>query len=168
MRLAALTACLLIPATLHATDLVDQEAIFARAREIAVATGGVEAADLFPFRIAYAATRLETGNPAGEFEVDLLIRSSRSVVPAAEVIAAAGEPDAVARLTALLDGSESAWHYRTIRVRFVAAGDAPAGLEFSTLLLNRDPEPAAAAVSSPAGDAPRPQQGANNDRREGP
>lgn len=166
MRPIILIACLLIPAAPRAAELIDQEAVFARAREIAAAAGGVEATDLLPFRIAYAATRLETGNAGGDFEVDLLVRSSRSVVPSAEVIAAAGEPEAAARLEALLAGSESAWHYRTVRVRFTTADDAPPGLEYSTLLLNRDPEPAAPAVSSDAGDASPPEPGERNDRRE--
>lgn len=140
MRLAHLTAALLAAAPLAATDLLDQESVFARARELAVARAGVEAADLLPFRISYEATRLETGDPAGTFEVDLLLRSSRNVVPSADVIEAAGHTERAAELKALLRGSKSAWHYRMVRVRF-RAGDRPApDVELTTTLLNSDPE----------------------------
>ena len=139
MRAALLTAVLLIAAPLAAADLLDQEAVFARARELAVAEASVADADLLPFRIAYEATRLGTGDPAGTFEVDLLLRSTRSVVPAADVIAAA-DPEAVARLKALLRGSKSAWHYQTVRVRFRSAGDPQADVQLTTTLLNEDPE----------------------------
>ena len=114
MRAVLLTAVLLIAAPLAAADLLDQEAVFARARELAVAEAGVA-------------------------DADLLLRSTRSVVPAADVIAAA-EPEAVARLKALLRGSKSAWHYQTVRVRFRSAGDPQADVQLTTTLLNEDPE----------------------------
>jgi hypothetical protein len=137
-------------------QLVDREAVFTRAREIAAATlAGVESADLAPFRIAYDLTLLETGNPAGTFEVALLLRSSRQVLVAQEIIAAAPDAGSAARLEVLLAGAEFAYHYRIIRVRFPEQGDGPPFAEFSTLLLNRDPETEAAGVSSPL--APQPQ-----------
>ena len=121
--------------------LVDREAVFARAREIAVATlPEVAAGDLAGFRIAYALTLLETGSPAGGFEVDLLLRSSRSVVAAADVIAAAQDAENRLRLESLLQGAAQAWHYRTVRVRFAETGDRVPTVDFSSLLLNRDPE----------------------------
>jgi len=121
--------------------LVDREAVFARARALAVATHPELAAeDLAGFRIAYVLTLLETGNPEGGFEVDLLLRSTRQELPAAEVIAAAGDAAAAQELRSLLQESAQAWHYRTVRVRFAETGAATAGTEFSTLLLNRDPE----------------------------
>jgi hypothetical protein len=130
-------------------QLIDREAVFARARDIAAATlPGVESADLAPFQIAYGLTLLDTGDPNGSFEVDLLIRSSREVLPAKEVISAAPDAEAAARLESLLAGVDYAWHYRTVRVRFAEQGDAAPSAEFSTLLLNRDPEAAAAGVSS--------------------
>lgn len=140
MRLALLTAGLLAAAPLAAADLLDQEAVFARARELAVTEAGVEAADLLPFRIAYEASRLDTGDPAGTFDVDLLIRSSRSVLPADEVISAAEDPAAAARLKALLRGSKNAFHYRTVHVRFRAAGKPRPDVQLTTTLLNSDPE----------------------------
>lgn len=130
-------------------QLVDRESAFARARVIAAETlEGVEAADLAPFRINYELTLLETGNPHGNFEVDLLLRSSRSVLPAREVIAAAPDAGAAAGLEALLAGVEFAYHYRVIRVRFTERGDATPTAGFSTILLNRDPESPAAGVLS--------------------
>lgn len=159
MRLIVIVFCVLFCAIPAAAQLVDREAVFARAWEIAAATlEGIEAVDLAPFRIDYSLTLTETGNPAGGFEVDLLLRSSRSVVPAREVIAAAPDVEAASRLGALLAGVELAYHYRTVRVRFAEQGDAPPSAEFSTLLLNHDPESPAGAVSfelvndaSPAG-----------------
>jgi len=63
-----------------------------------------------------------------------------------------------ARTGALLAGVELAYHYRTVRVRSAEQGDATPSAEFSTLLLNHDPESPAGAVSfelvndaSPAG-----------------
>ena len=140
MRLALLTAALLAAAPLAAADLLDQESVFARARELAVTEAGVDAADLLPFRISYEATRLDTGDPRGTFEVDLLVRSSRSVLRAREVIEAAGETEAAARLKGLLRGSDSAWHYQTVRVRFRASGRPEPDVQITTTLLNRDPE----------------------------
>ena len=141
MRLAGIVLGALLCAAPALAQLVDREAVFARARDIAAATlPGVEGADLAPFQIAYGLTLLETGDPAGSFEVDLLIRSSREVLPALEVIAAAPDAEAAARLESLLAGVEYAWHYRTVRVRFAEQGDAVPAAEFSTLLLNRDPE----------------------------
>ena len=140
MRLALLTAALLVAAPLAATELLDQESVFARARELAVREAGVADADLLPFRISYEATRLGTGDPDGTFEVDLLLRSSRSVVPAADVIAAAPDAVAASRLKALLRGSKTAWHYQTVRVRFRRAGDPQADVQMTTTLLNEDPE----------------------------
>ncbi len=121
--------------------LVDRDAVFARAREIAVATlPGVTAADLDGFRIAYVLALLETGNPEGGFEVDLLVRSSRSVVAAPDVISVVDDTQDRLRLESLLQDAEQAWHYRTVRVRFAETGDAAPAAEFSSLLLNRDPE----------------------------
>lgn len=140
MRLVLLTAGLLALAPVAAADLLDQEAVFARAREFAVAEAGVDAADLLPFRISYEASRLDTGDPAGTFDVDLLIRSSRNVVRSDEVIAAAEDPAAAARLKALLRGSKTAWHYRTVHVRFRASGRAAPAVELTSTLLNSDPE----------------------------
>jgi len=132
-----------------AAQLVDREAVFARAAEIASTTlAGVEAADLALFRIDYELTLLETGNPAGGFEVDLLLRSTRSVLPARDVISAAPDAESAARIESLLAGTEIAYHYRTIRVRFTERGDTPGVAEFSSLLLNRDPEAAVGGVSS--------------------
>jgi len=149
MRLAGIVLGTLLCAAAAAAQLVDRAAVFARARDIAAATlPGVEAADLAPFQIAYGLTLLETGDPAGSFEVDLLIRSSREVLPAREVISAAPDADAAARLESLLTGVEYAWHYRTVRVRFAEQGDAAPSAAFSTLLLNRDPEAGVAGVSS--------------------
>ena len=143
-------------ATPAAAQLIDREAVFARAREVAVVSlPGVEGADLAPFQIAYGLTLLETGNPAGGFEVTLLLRSSREVLGTREVIAAAPDAESAARLETLLAGAGSAWHYRTVRVRFPEQGDARAAAEFSTLLLNRDPELQPAGVlSTPAPEAP--------------
>lgn len=141
MRLAGIVLGALLCAAAAVAQLVDRGAIFARARDIAVATlPGVESADLAPFRIGYGLTLLASGDPAGSFEVDLLIRSSREVLPAREVIAAAPDAEAAVRLESLLAGVEYAWHYRTVRVRFAEQGDAAPAAEFSTLLLNRDPE----------------------------
>ena len=159
MRLAGVALCAFLCAAPAVAQLVDREAVFARAREIAAATlEGIEAVDLAPFRIGYSLTLIETGNPAGGFEVDLLLRSSRSVVPARKVIAAAPDAEAASRLGALLAGVELAYHYRTVRVRSAEQGDATPSAEFSTLLLNHDPESPAGAVSfelvndaSPAG-----------------
>ena len=146
MRLAGIVLGALLCTAPAAAQFLDREAVFARARDVAVATlPGVVGADLAPFHIAYGLTLLETGDPAGSIEVDLLIRSSREVLPAREVIAAAPDPDASARLESLLAGVEYAYHYRTVRVRFPEQGDAAPAAEFSTLLLNRDPE---AVVSS--------------------
>ena len=140
MRATLLTAALLVAAPVAAAELLDQESVFARARELAIAEAGVADADLLPFRISYEATRLETGDPAGTFEVDLLLRSSRSVVPAADVIAAAPDPAAASRLKALLRGSKSAWHYQTVRVRFRPTGNPQPDVQLTTTLLNDDPE----------------------------
>lgn len=130
-------------------QFMDREGAFARATGIAAATlPDVDAADLVPFRIGYDLTLLETGNPAGGFEVDFLLRSSRSVLPAREVIAAAPDAGSAARIELLLAGVEFAYHYRTVRVRFTERGDAPPTAEYSSLLLNRDPEPPAGGVSS--------------------
>ena len=156
MRLAGITLCAFLCATPAVAQLIDRDAVFTRAREVAAATlPGVESADLAPFRIAYDLTLLETGLPAGGFEVALLLKSSREVLAAREVIAAAPDAESAARLETLLAGTESAWHYRTIRVRFPEQGDAPPAAEFSTLLLNRDPDAGPAGVSSPQ--APEPQ-----------
>lgn len=141
MRLAGFVLGALLCAAPATAQFVDREAVFARARDIAAASlPGLESADLAPFRIGYGLTLLETGDPAGSFEVDLLIRSSREVLPAREVIAAAPDAQAAARLESLLAGVEYAWHYRTVRVRFAEQGDAAPAAEYSTLLLNRDPE----------------------------
>jgi hypothetical protein len=147
-RLAGIVFCACLSAAPAFAQLVDREAVFARAREAAATLEGVDPADLVPFRIAYSLTLLETGNPGGGFEVDLLLRSSRSVLPSAEVIAAADDGAPAARLESLLAGVQVAYHYRTIRVRFAEQGDAAAAAEHSSLLLNRDPEAAAEAVSS--------------------
>lgn len=148
MRLAGIVLGTLLCASAATAELVDREAIFARARDIATATlPGVDGADLAPFRIAYGLTLLETGDPAGSFEVDLLIRSSREVLAARDVISAAPDAEAAARLGKLLAGAEQAWHYRTVRVRFAEQGDAAPVAEFSTLLLNRDPDGGVTGVS---------------------
>ena len=132
-----------------AAQLVDRKEVFALAAEIASTTlTDVEAADLSPFRIGYELTLLETGNPAGGFEVDLLLRSTRRVLSAREVVSASPDAESAARIEALLAGGEFAYHYRTIRVRFVEQGDAPPAAEFSSLLLNRDPEAPVSGVSS--------------------
>jgi hypothetical protein len=155
MRLAGIVLGMLLCAAPAMAQLLDREAVFARAREIATATlPGVEGADLAPFQIAYGLTLLPTGDPDGSFEVDLLIRSSREVLPAREVISAAADAEAAARLESLLAGVDHAFHYRTVRVRFAEQGDAAPMAEFSTLLLNRDPVPAVAGVSST--DTPEP------------
>lgn len=121
--------------------MVDRDAVFARAREIAAAMlPDVAAGDLAGFRIAYVLTLLPTGNPEGGFEVDLLLRSSRSVMPAEDVITVAEDTENMLRLESLLRGAAQAWHYRTVRVRFAETGAAAPTAEFSSLLLNRDPE----------------------------
>ena len=149
MRLAGVALGVVFLATPAAAQLIDRDAVFARAREVAAATlPGIESADLAPFRISYDLTLLETGDPAGRFEVDLLLRSSREVVPALEIISAAPDAEAASRLENLLAGVEFAYHYRTVRVRFAEQGEAAPTAEFSTLLLNRDPEPPAEALSS--------------------
>ena len=118
MRLPGIVLGVVLFAVPAAAQFIDRDAVFARAREIAAAAlPGVESADLAPFQIAYDLTLLETGNPAGGFEVALLLRSSREVLAAQEVIAAAAE--------------------------------------YSTLLLNRDPDAGSAGVSLPL--APGPQ-----------
>ena len=150
MRLAGIVLGVFLAAAPAAAQLIDRDAVFARARSIAAAAlPDVVAADLAPFQIAYDLTMLETGSPAGGFEVTLLLRSSREVLAAKEVIAAAPDAAAAARLESLLAGVESAWHYRTIRVRFPERGDAPTAAEFSTLLLNRDPDTGLTGVSLP-------------------
>lgn len=155
MRLAGIMLGALFCAAPAMAELLDRGAVFARAREIAATTlPGVESADLAPFQIAYGLTLLETGDPDGSFEVDLLIRSSREVLPAREVIAAATDAGAAARLESLLAGVDNAFHYRTVRVRFAEQGNTAPQAEFSTLLLNRDPEAVVAGVSST--DEPKP------------
>jgi hypothetical protein len=150
MRLAGIVLGAFLAAASAAAQLIDRDAVFARAREVAVATlPNVEVTDLAPFQIAYDLTLLETGSPAGGFEVTLLLRSSRQVLAAKEVVAAAPDAESAARLKTLLSGVEFAWHYETIRVRFPEQGDAPPAAEFSTLLLNRDPEARPTGVSSP-------------------
>ena len=150
MRLAGFALGAFLVAASAAAQLIDRDAVFARAREVAVAMlPDLEVADLAPFQIAYELTLLETGNPAGGFEVALLLRSSREVLAANEVIAAAPDAESSARLKTLLAGVEFAYHYRTVRVRFAEQGDTAPSAEFSTLLLNRDPEAGPADVSSP-------------------
>lgn len=152
MRLAGILLGVVLLAAPAAAQLIDRDAVFERAREVAATSlPGVEIADLAPFQIAYDLTLLETGNPAGVFEVTLLLKSSREVLDAREVVAAAPDAESAARLETLLSGAGFAWHYRTIRVHFPERGDAPATAEFSTLLLNRDPEAGTAGVSSPSG-----------------
>lgn len=149
MRLAGIVLGVVFLAAPAAAQLVDRDAVFDRARDVATqALPDIEAADLASFRIAYDLTLLDTGNPGGGFEVTLLIRSSREVLAARDVIAAAPDAESVARLEAVLAGAEYAWHYRTIRVRLPEQGATPPTAEFSTLLLNRDPEAGAAGVSS--------------------
>lgn len=149
MRLAGIALGAFLVAASAAAQLIDRDAVFARAREVAVAAlVGVASADLAPFRIDYELTLLETGAPAGGFEVDLLLRSSREVIPARDVVSAAPDAAAAARLENLLAGVEFAYHYRTVRVRFAEQGEAPPAAEFSTLLLNRDPEAGPTGVSS--------------------
>jgi len=149
MRLAGIVLGAFLAAASAAAQLIDRDAIFARAREVAVATlPNVEVTDLAPFQIAYDLTLLETGSPAGGFEVALLLRSSREVVPVLDIISAAPDAEAASRLESLLAGVEFAYHYRTVRVRFAEQGEAAPAAEFSTLLLNRDPERPAEALSS--------------------
>jgi hypothetical protein len=149
MRLASIVLGAFLAADPAAAQFIDRDAVFARAREVAAVTlPGIKSADLAPFRISYDLTLLETGDPAGGFEVDLLLRSSREVVPALEIISAAPDTEAASRLENLLAGVEFAYHYRTVRVRFTEQGEAAPSAEFSTLLLNRDPEPPAEALSS--------------------
>ncbi len=157
MRLAGIVLGAFLAAAPAAAQLIDRDAVFARAREVAAATlPGIESADLAPFRISYDLTLLETGDPAGGFEVDLLLRSSREVVPALEIISAAPDADAASRFENLLAGVEFAYHYRTVRVRFTEQGETALSAEFSTLLLNRDPEPPAEALSSDSATDPLP------------
>jgi len=150
MRLAGIVLGAFLAAAPAAAQLIDRDAVFARAREVAAATfPDVEVADLAPFQIAYDLTLLETGSPAGGFEVLLLLRSSREVVAALDIISAAPDAEAAARLENLLTGVEFAYHYRTVRVRFTEQGEAAPAAEISTLLLNRDPEAGPTGVSSP-------------------
>ncbi|MFZ2508017.1 MAG: hypothetical protein WAW79_06075 [Steroidobacteraceae bacterium] len=122
-------------------ELVNRDAIFTRAQDVAaVALPDAERGDLALFYIAYDLTLLETGNPVGSFEVVLLLKSSREVLKAREVIAAAPDAEAAARLAELLDGAELAYHYRTIRVNFPELENEPASASYSALLLNRDPD----------------------------
>jgi hypothetical protein len=150
MRLVGIVLGVVIIAAPAAAQLIDRDAVFARAREVAAhALPGIEGAELAPFRIAYDLTLLETGNPAGGFEVTLLLRSSREMLAASQVVAAAADAESAARLETLLAGAEFAWHYRTILVRFPEQGDTPPTAEFSTLLLNSDPDAGSVGVSSP-------------------
>jgi hypothetical protein len=150
MRLAGIVLGAFLAAAPATAQLIDRDAVFARAREVAAATlPDVEVADLDPFQIAYDLTLLETGSPAGGFEVVLLLRSSREVVPALDIISAAPDADAASRLENQLAGVEFAYHYRTVRVRFTEQGEAAPAAEYSTLLLNRDPEAGPTGVSSP-------------------
>jgi len=149
MRLAGIALGAFLVAASAAAQLIDRDVVFARAREVAVAAlPDVAGADLAPFQIAYDLTLIETGSPAGEFQVTLLLRSSREVVPALDIISAAPDAAAAARLEDLLAGAEFAFHYRTVRVRFAEQGNTVPSAEFSTLLLNRDPEAGPAGVSS--------------------
>lgn len=141
--------CIGLQAAAANAQLVDREAIFARARAVAAATlDGVNVGDLAPFRIAYSLTLLGTGNPHGGFEVDLLLGSSRSTLPAREVIAAAPDADTQARLEDLLANVELAYYYRSVRVRFAEQDGPPAAAEYSTVLLNGDPEVPGGGLSS--------------------
>jgi len=156
MRLAGIVLGVFLFAAPAAAQFVERAAVFTRAREIAAATlTGVESADLASFHIAYDLTLLETGNPAGGFEVVLLLSSSREVVPAREVVSAAPDAEAATRLESLLAGAEYAYHYRTVRVRFAELGDGTPSAEFSSLLLNRDPETVLSVVSSAEETEPR-------------
>lgn len=149
MRLSGILLGVVLIAAPAAAQLIDRDAVFARARAVAVGTlPGIDGADLAPFRIAYDLTLLETGNPTGGFEVTLLLRSSREVLAASQVVAAAPDAESAQRLETLLAGAGFAWHYRTVLVRFPEQGDAPPTAEFSTLLLNRDPDAGSAGVSS--------------------
>lgn len=130
--------------------LVDRDAVFARARAIAAAQLPETAGErLLPFAIEYRLTLLETGRPEGAFEVDLLIAGSRSVIPAAELIAAAPEAAEKARLEQLLAGVTSGYFYRTVKARFPETGENAPAAVLSTILLNRDPE--ATPVPRPEG-----------------
>jgi hypothetical protein len=160
MRLTGIALGAFLFATPAAAQFIDRDAVFTRAREVAAASlPGVESADLAPFQIVYDLTLLETGVPAGGFEVALLLRSSREILPAREVISVAPDAEAAARLELLLTGVEYAYHYRTVRVRFAEQGDAPPSAEFSTLLLNRDPDAGPAGVSSAQAPEPQPIEG---------
>ncbi len=141
MRLPAVLFGIALHAAAAEAELVNRDAIFARAQDIAAAAlPDAERADLALFYIAYDLSLLETGNPAGGFEVVLLLKSSREVLKAREVIAAAPDAEAAARLEKLLDGAELAYHYRTVRVNFPELEDEPASASYSGLLLNRDPD----------------------------
>jgi hypothetical protein len=158
MRLTGIALGAFLFAAPAAAQFIDRDAVFTRAREIAAASlPGVESVDLVPFQIAYDLTLLETGNPAGGFEVALLFASSREVLAAREIIAAAPDAESAARLETLLAGAEFAYHYRIIRVRFPEQGDTPPAAEFSTLLLNRDPDTGPVGVSSPLAPEPYPK-----------
>jgi hypothetical protein len=149
MRLAGIALGALLVAAPAMAQFIDRDAVVARAREVATATlPGVASADLALFQIAYDLTLLETGNPAGRFEVVLLLRSSREVIPARDITSAAPDAEAAARLGLLLAGVDYGYHYRTVQVRFAERGGGAASAEFSTLLLNRDPETALSVVSS--------------------
>ncbi len=156
MRLAGIALGIVLFAAPAAAQFIDRDAVFARAREIATeALPGVESSDLMPFHVGYELTLLETGNPSGGFDVVLLLRSSREALAASDVIAAAPDAEAAARLGKLLAGAEFAYHYRTIHVRFPERGDEPGAAGYSTLLLNRDPDAEPPVVSSPLTIEPR-------------
>ncbi len=149
MRLAGILLGYILSVAPAAAQLVDRDAVFERAVAVAaVALPDLEPADLALFHIGYDLTLLESGNPAGAFEVVLLLKSSREVLAAQDVIAAAADTEAAARLGELLAATDFAWHYRTIHVHFPETADEAISAEYSTLLLNRDPDAAPSVVSS--------------------
>lgn len=153
-RALALPVVLLLPALFvsAAADppLLDRDAVFARAQLLAAALLPETAAErLVPFSIDYRLTLLPTGRPDGAFEVNLLIASTRSVVPRADLLAAA-EAAERARLEGLLADAPQGYFYRTVKLRFAERGEHAPEAEFDTILLNRDPEsPPATAPESP-------------------
>ncbi len=121
--------------------LVDRQAVFARAQAIAVARLPELAAErLLPFAIDYRLTLLETGRPEGAFEVDLLVASTRAMIAAPDLAAAAADAEEAARFEKLLAGADTAYFYEIVKLRFAETGARPDEASRSTILLNRDPE----------------------------
>lgn len=138
---AIVLLALALPAAQADAVLVDRQAVFARAQAIAAARLPELAAEqLLPFAIDYRLTLLETGRPEGAFEVDLLIASSRAVIAAPDLIAAAADAAEAARFEKLLAGAATAFFYEIVKLRFAETAGYPEEASRSTILLNRDPE----------------------------